>query len=45
MQKTAKHSFLCKCKTVLLKIMSDRRVQYLLVRLVIKIAQHLSRDE
>ena len=45
MQKTTKHNFLCKCKTVLLKIMSDRRVQDILVRLVIRIAQYLSRDE
>ncbi len=45
MQKTTKHNFLCKYKTVLLKIMSDRRVQYILVRLVIRIAQYLSRDE
>lgn len=45
MKMITKHRFLCKWKTVLLKIMSNSCVRYLVIRLVIKIAQLLSDDE
>ncbi len=45
MKMMTKHKFLCKWKTVLLKIMSNSCVRYLAIRLVIKVAQLLSNDE
>ena len=45
MKMMTKNRFLCKWKTVLLKIMSNRCVLYLAIRLVLKLAQLLSNDE
>ncbi len=40
-----KHGSSCKWKAVLVKILSDRRVQRFFMRLVVEIAQFLSNGE